>query len=181
MYPPYFIYPAVKELANSPSEERALQLQQQIVANVGSRRAISRLLTKLPEELNDFYPQDSTSGDASIDTFIAKYGGQSPLAASLILENDEPVEPVENEAEEASSDLEKEHTVKEISQPSPPDTAEQEFRRQLEKVKTLVGKRDYRGALQIMEAVYLNNPKKSIYFADQIRFIRKMMFNESKK
>lgn len=51
----------------------------------------------------------------------------------------------------------------------------------LETVKILVKNREYGRALEIMESIYLNNPKKSVYFADQIRFIKKMMVNESKK
>ena len=51
----------------------------------------------------------------------------------------------------------------------------------MERVKFLVKNRNYDEALQIMEAFYLNNPKKSVYFADQIRFLRKLKLNESKK
>lgn len=51
----------------------------------------------------------------------------------------------------------------------------------LEEAKILVKKGDYDRALAIMEHFYLNNPKKSLNFADQIRFVRKLMLNESRK
>ena len=51
----------------------------------------------------------------------------------------------------------------------------------MEDVKNLVKNKEYARALDIMEQFYLNNPKKSVYFADQIRFIRKLMLNEQSK
>lgn len=51
----------------------------------------------------------------------------------------------------------------------------------MEDVKNLVKNKEYARALCIMEQFYLNNPKKSVYFADQIRYIRKLMFNEQSK
>ncbi|MCH5214345.1 MAG: hypothetical protein J1E97_04060 [Muribaculaceae bacterium] len=51
----------------------------------------------------------------------------------------------------------------------------------MEEVKRLVKTGDYRYALQIMEQINLKNPKKSIYFADQIRFIRLLVETKDKK
>ncbi len=47
--------------------------------------------------------------------------------------------------------------------------------------KIMIKNRNYAKALEIIEALRLNNPEKSIYFADQIRFLRKLILNEEKK
>ena len=38
---------------------------------------------------------------------------------------------------------------------------------------------DYQAALEIILRISLNNPQKSIYFADQIRFLRKLILNQT--
>lgn len=40
---------------------------------------------------------------------------------------------------------------------------------------------NYEKALEIITQLSLNNPKKNIYFADQIRFLKKLILNKSKK
>ncbi len=45
----------------------------------------------------------------------------------------------------------------------------------------LIKKRDYQGALEIIQQLSLNIPEKSIYFADQISFLKKLIFNETRK
>ena len=41
--------------------------------------------------------------------------------------------------------------------------------------KKLISERKYREAIEILRALNLNNPKKSVYFADQIRFLEKVI------
>lgn len=50
----------------------------------------------------------------------------------------------------------------------------------MEQVKVLVRGKKYADALVILKDLYLNNPEKSIYFADQIRFIEKIIENTKK-
>lgn len=50
----------------------------------------------------------------------------------------------------------------------------------MERVKVLVRARKYEEALSILKELNLNNPKKSIYFADQIRFLEKIIDNTKK-
>lgn len=45
--------------------------------------------------------------------------------------------------------------------------------------KTYIGQRKYSQALEIIENINLRFPEKSIYFADQIRFLRKLVLNET--
>lgn len=46
-----------------------------------------------------------------------------------------------------------------------------------EKYKMLIHEKKYREALEIMKQLYFINPKKSVYFADQIRFLEKIIIN----
>lgn len=48
-------------------------------------------------------------------------------------------------------------------------------------VRILIKNRNYAKALEIISEINLKNPKKSIYFADQIRFLKKLIINENKK
>lgn len=47
--------------------------------------------------------------------------------------------------------------------------------------RIMIKNRNYEKALEIITALSLNNPEKSIYFADQIRFLRKLIVNEERK
>jgi len=49
-----------------------------------------------------------------------------------------------------------------------------------EKVRKLIREKKYQEALEILKHLYLINPKKSIYFADQIRFLEKVIVNSNK-
>ena len=45
------------------------------------------------------------------------------------------------------------------------------------KAKQLIREKKYPQAVEILEELNLINPKKSIYFADQIRFLKKIIEN----
>lgn len=47
--------------------------------------------------------------------------------------------------------------------------------------KIMIKNGNYQRALEIITQISLNNPEKSIYFADQIRFLQKLVLIESKK
>lgn len=48
------------------------------------------------------------------------------------------------------------------------------------KAKKLITERKYAEAIEILRTLNLNNPKKSVYFADQIRFLEKVILNSKK-
>ena len=149
---PYFVYPAVERLKETTDPALAARLKKFIAANVGDRDALLALIGTADEDLRFFYGGAAPESLSTDDTID-----------SFIARFGSPaVVPPE---------------LEELSRLADPEPAEYT----LEDAKELVKKRDYEGALAIMEEIYLNNPKKSVYFADQIRFIRKMMINESKK
>ena len=199
---PYFLYPAICELKRNSDPEREAALRQFIAANVGQREALLRLIGDLDESLLNFYPaaeEQPVSVDASIDTFISRYSskGGPYTPPALIPEEEEKPTPVPEEKEEPLPlPDEKEEPLplpEEIEEPVPEEKplpatekkeepiVEENPEDIMKRVKELVKKRDYDGAIEIMEAFYLNNPKKSVYFADQIRFLRKLKLNDSKK
>jgi len=47
--------------------------------------------------------------------------------------------------------------------------------------KMYISRHKYSKALEIIESINLNFPEKSIYFADQIRFLRKLVLIETLK
>lgn len=49
-----------------------------------------------------------------------------------------------------------------------------------ENAKRLIKEKKYHEAILILNELYFNNPKKSIYFADQIRFLEKVIENTKK-
>lgn len=46
--------------------------------------------------------------------------------------------------------------------------------------RQLIRERKYKEAVEILRTLNLNNPKKSVYFADQIRFLEKVIANSKK-
>lgn len=87
---------------------------------------------------------------------------------------------IQNEAENKNTD---EFESSEQSNSHEFEENQQEFQnKDLEEkereVKNLVKNKKYREALEILEELNLINPKKSVYFADQIRFLRKIIENQ---
>ena len=74
-------------------------------------------------------------------------------------------EPKINEVEEKSIVAKTVENVQEISEIN---------------AKKLISERKYSEAIEILRALNLNNPKKSVYFADQIRFLEKVITNSKK-
>ena len=55
------------------------------------------------------------------------------------------------------------------------DPEQQEIESITLQIKKLISSQRYQDAIDILEAYNLNNPKKSVYFADQIRFLKKVI------
>lgn len=61
--------------------------------------------------------------------------------------------------------------------PAPPNT--QDASLQLELARVFIKQRKYERAHEIISGICLNNPEKSVYFADQLRFLEKVIYLES--
>ena len=148
---PYFMFPLTEDLRHCSDPARRKQLIELLAANIGETDALANLIED--ESLRNFYPDEAIPEADPIDSFIARFGA--------------PGEP-----SDLADILQPKPRRKKESEPRParPQASDPE----MEEVKTLVKNREYRRALEIMEQIYLNNPKKSVYFADQIRFIRKL-------
>lgn len=114
-------------------------------------------------------PEDSTSD--LISSFLAAVPPKTPSARRRKPGPDAPAPAPQVEAESEARDPE---TPREEAPEADPELSEALFR-------LMVRNRNYRKALEIINELSLNNPKKSIYFAYQIRFLEKLIKNQEKK
>ena len=106
-------------------------------------------------ELSEGVPQ--LIGQNLIDSFINNDNGKIVL-------NDSPT--LKPEIEDATPD-----TQKEIDQGYFTETF----------ARIYIKQGNYSKALEIIQQLSLDNPKKNVYFADQIRFLQKLIINNNKK
>ncbi len=167
---PYFIYPAVMTLrsgVDDPDEEN--RLRRIVAANVGDIPALRLMLGIDPEEFASFYPDLAAPALSTVDTissFLNRFGREEAPLPAAAAEIPLPEEAMSVAAEAPLSEME------ETASPLPPTE---------QNAYILIKNRDYQGALEIIQQLSLNNSEKSIYFADQIRFLKKLIVNEARK
>lgn len=203
---PYYIYPAIQELPEATGEERE-RLLRRISVGVSTMSALRTVTGIDPEEFRDFYGEldkPELSTDDTISEFIDKFGDSryadarvqedevpvappavdyaSQLAAreELPMEGDETADllnsfldmtpaPTPNKGKASSATETKKETP-----PPAPALGEEAL------AKIMVKNGNYRKALEIITDLNLKNPKKSVYFADQIRFLQKLILMQEK-
>lgn len=153
---PYYILPVIEEYKlKDPRSKEGRQLSRLIAANIGDLASLRLILGIDPPEFARFYPDMETATPttmSTIDSFLDKYGvPDSPEAFPEIF--------VEKSSEKEESD------------DKMPETD----------LSDLIKERRYSEALAFIESQNLINPQKSIYFALQIRFIKKLMALEEFK
>lgn len=153
---PYYIVPAVEEYRRlEPDSDRAKELGRFLSANIGDLASLRLILGIDPPEFARFYPDMETSTPTTMDTidsFLDKFGGNMPVDPSL----------KELVTQDHSSGAEESGNVpaQEISSENT--------------LSGLIKDRRYSEAIEFIENQNLNNPEKSIYFAHQIRFLKKL-------
>ncbi len=203
---PYYVIPDIEALYTEKDPGLLREHRRRIAALIGEQDAISALIGDASEDFNDFYgtselPQLTTSD--TIDSFIEKFGSKDDPAIEEV-EEESPVVPVmppvmdyasmiENEMEEkgALEFISEDATFgaidaflnkNSVSRIKPKKEPKEEEKPSLTEgfAKIMIKNGNYRRALEIITEISLKNPEKSIYFADQIRFLKKVISLESK-
>ncbi len=185
---PAFVYAAVVALRTSDDPSEKQRLRRVIAANVGDTASLRELLGADSAPLAGFYPDQTPSltTDDTISSFIERFGGnqQTPEWIENIPEapgpgTEQPTQPAGTaesaETTEAAEAAEpSEHTTEAVAPQKPADLTESFAR-------IMIKNRNYTKALEIITELNLKNPEKSIYFADQMRFLRKLIALQSRR
>ena len=200
---PFDITPAITalSLATDLDDPALPELCARISVALPSRQSYEDLLGDRAYIMANFYPvpeEATPSTDDTITTFLSTFG------AGDRAETDALTRLIFNPAPDYAATLAAEERATPIA-PLAPDAPEQdrlihsflagsgspeksESSATPEKptltesfVRILIKNRNYTKALEIISEINLKNPEKSIYFADQIRFLKKLIINENKK
>lgn len=165
---PYYIGPFIEEYRKlDPESPAAKQLRNLISVNVSDSTTLCLLLGVESTRLDSLYPGMGKSGYSTmetIDSFLAKYGGNNGSIPGAYM----PEIPVEDHSQPVEPPKEK-HAKKQQQ------TTEISDSQLKTKLTELIKEKRFEAALQIIEQQNLINPKKNIYFADQIRFLKKLI------
>lgn len=197
---PYFVYAALMALPGAPDEARKNELRRIVAVNIGDPNDAAEILGLNSQSLADFYPDTlppQLSTFDTIDTFISTFGSESrpgapatpPTAApdqSADLLNQLEAMPIESGMQEGDSTIDAiDSFLKNVPPPQPrrqpiETAAETEETPALTEsfARILIKNRNYDKALDIIQELNLKNPEKSVYFADQIRFLKKLIINQ---
>ena len=144
-------------LSSLPEEAAAMELPMDVTTDYTS------FLLHEEEHVSDDIPQ--MKGQNLIDNFIEK-SAEEPLLPQLGIKEAAPVKnkvSEEEESEDNEEDMEDESYFTETL------------------AKIYVKQQRYSKALEIIKKLNLKYPKKNAYFADQIRFLEKLIINTKSK
>lgn len=198
MEAPYCILPDIEALPDARGEER-LRICRRIAAAVGDPLVLREILGIDPAEFDGFYPDmikpNLTTAD-TIDSFLDKYGDPSAKESEEVKTIEElvPLAPPDYNLDDIAADLDDEalpddddptaSLLDSFLSTNPPRKASASRREppvlSESLARAMIKNGNYRKALEIISDLSLNNPKKSIYFADQMRFLKKLILNQSK-
>lgn len=182
---PYFAYAMLMGVRLAPDADARQKMKSRLSANIGDPVALREILHLNSESLAEFYPDalpPQLSTDQTIDTFIDRFGAPgmpvelqpaAPAAIEDLFPDEFPDTVRKPIAEEVITQMQPKEAAEE-KQPETPALTESFAR-------ILIKNKNYSKALTIIEELNLKNPEKSIYFADQIRFLKKLIINQSKK
>ena len=192
---PYYIIPDIEHLPDASGEER-LKLIRRIATAIGDPVALRAIIGIDPREFLDFYPDMSApelTTAETIDSFLDRF---APASMKNSHANDElivvPAVPYDLSQLEDLPELDadplfpagfmqpepapaaEKNTVQPKTAEEPQNTPEQTSLSE-SLAKIMIKNGNYHKALEIITEISLNNPKKSVYFADQIRFLKKLI------
>lgn len=156
---PYYIVPDVEKYKNLPSNsEEAKQLALKISVNIGDPEVLKRILGERVENQGNSEVSAPKSFD-TITAFLDKFGTDVPAAGYMQTAIQEDVDvPSDNTSQAVVTAGHREETLAE-----------------------LMKAHKYEEALKFIEHKNLNNTQKNIYFAHQMRFIKKLIALEKRK
>lgn len=174
---PYFIIPDIERFPEASGEERT-RLARRIAAAVGDPAALRAILGVDPAEFASFYPDmvlpDLSTGE-TIDAFIDRFSDPSrPMPTEV-----EDILPPPGTPVYSLDDLEALPEIGESEDipaaiPHKPVLSES-------LVKVMFKSGNYQKALEIITELSQDEQKKSIYSADQIRFLKNLIACTSRK
>lgn len=176
--------------ADKGTADRTLDLIDRFLSDLSGEDAEPEPSLKIPVEVSVDYmsvlsseptPEDHEvaplKGQDLIDSFIEQSGGESVEPKP---KEEVPVE--ETSAEETLAEEVVKNDETSTEQPEKAVEADEDesyFTETLAKI--YVRQHRYEKALEIIKKLNLKYPKKNIYFADQIRFLEKLIINEKSK
>lgn len=194
---PYFILPSVLRMKDKalPKEEKE-QAALKIALATADRTILFRIMDPLASEFENFYPADKEepemTTEQALDTFLSAYGvpdaKEEAILERLIFNPVPDYSQVlirESQAKPQESDETPVQThdgtacdpspATEGSTPMPGSMLSESL------AKIYIKQKRYVKAHEIISDLNLNFPEKSRYFADQLRFLKKLIYINSKK
>lgn len=199
---------ALKGRAGHIDDERRRHLTTSVALNISDTSTAAALLGDDLSVWVGFYPPQKpkrVTTDQAIDTFLNTYGRPSKkedellerlifnpvppdYAALLDMEQAQQPQPAQPQAEPAPAvkvapqqQAEAEVTAEPQRESTAPSATPTASTASLSEslAKIYIKQRRFDKAYEIIRNISLNNPKKSVYFADQLRFLQKLMINQA--
>ncbi|MDE7096301.1 MAG: hypothetical protein K2O47_02285 [Muribaculaceae bacterium] len=200
---PYYVIPDIEALYTEKDPALLRMHRRRVAAIIGDPDAVRAILGDASEDFKDFYgaselPRLSTAD--TIDSFLEKFGGGDGGVRGEEVEETVPVMPAAIDyASMLESEMKGDGSIEFVAEDATsgaidaflsknpaPRVKPKKDPKEVEKpsltegfAKIMIKNGNYRRALEIITEISLNNPEKSIYFADQIRFLKKVISLES--